>query len=213
MTITIFGATGMVGNRLVHQALAKGFMVKAFGRNVEKLIDMDIWEDKFAAVKGYVFDEEDVAKAIKGSAAVLSVLGGDFSGQDKTRSLGLKNIVKQMQHAGVSRIIAVGGMGILKANEDQMIIDQPSYPAEYLPVGKEHLEAFNYLQNSNLSWTFVCPPEIVDKDSTGRYVTSANYLPAYNQNRISSGNLADFMLAELDNNHYLHQRVGISDAS
>ena len=42
MVITIFGATGMVGTKLVAQALAKGFVVKAFGRNVENLIDTDI---------------------------------------------------------------------------------------------------------------------------------------------------------------------------
>ena len=34
MTITIFGATGMVGKQLVQQALFKGYTVKAFGRNV-----------------------------------------------------------------------------------------------------------------------------------------------------------------------------------
>jgi putative NADH-flavin reductase len=213
MVITIFGATGMVGSKLVVQALAKGFSVRAFGRNVEKLIDMDEWEDKFEAVKGYVFEEADVLDAMKGSEAVLSALGGSFDGKDKTRSLGMKNIVKQMQRAGVDRIIAVGGQGSLNANADSIIMDQPGFPAQYLPVAREHNEAFGYLKNTNLDWTFVCAPDLVNKDADGRFVTSANYPPAYNRNHISTGNLAAFMLSELNDNHYLQQRVGISDAS
>lgn len=213
MVITIFGATGMVGTRLVKQALAKGFVVKAFGRNVEKLIDLDIWEDKFEAIKGYVFDEDDVLNAIKGSAAVLSALGGDFTGVDKTRSLGIKNITEQMEVAGIKRIVAVGGLGVLNAPNGKLIIENPGYPSEYIPVGKEHLEAYNYLKQKNLQYTFVCAPDIKNKDGDGRYVTSANFPPAYNQNHISAGNLAEFMLSEVEANQYIQQKVGISDAS
>jgi uncharacterized protein len=212
MIITIFGATGMVGSRLVKQGLAKGFVVRAFGRNVEKLIDMDLWEDKFEAIKGYVFDEGDVLKAIKGAGAVVSALGGDFSGEDKTRSLGMKNIVEQMKHAGVDRIVALGNMGVLNSTEDKMFMELPNFPSEYLPVAREHFEAYKYLKQSSLDWTFVCAPNINNKNADGRFVTSANYAPAYNQNHISAGNLADFMLSEVENNQYVLQKVGISDA-
>ena len=72
--------------------------------------------------KGYVFDEQDVFEAINGSDAVISVLGGAFDGSDKTRSLGMKNIVKQMEKAGVKRIVAIGGPGVLNAGENKLII-------------------------------------------------------------------------------------------
>ncbi len=213
MVITIFGASGMVGSKLVKQALAQGYIVKAFGRNIDKFIDMDIWEDKFEAIKGYVFDEDDVYNAVKNSAAVLSAVGGDFTGVDKTRSLGMKNIVTQMSKAGVKRILAVGGIGVLNANENKLIMDTPDYPLEYVAVGKEHLEAYNYLKQSHLNYTFVCAPDIKNKDADDHYVTSVNYPPAYNQHHISSGNLANFMIAELGNDQYIQQKVGISDAS
>ena len=212
MKVVIFGATGMVGSRLVREALAKGFYVKAFGRNVSKLIDADIADDRFEAVKGYVFEEDDVYKAIKGSDAVLSALGGDFTGNDKTRSIGMKNIVTQMQKANVNRIIAVGGLGVLQANEDTLIIDTPSYPAQYVAVGKEHQEAFNYLNKSNLQWTFVCPPNIDDADKSGEYVTNSNYPPTADTGHINAGNLAHFMITELEQNKFMKQRVGICNA-
>jgi putative NADH-flavin reductase len=213
MKVTIFGATGMVGSRLVREALAKGFYVKAFGRNVSKLIDADIADERFEAVKGYVFEEDDVYKAIKDSDAVLSALGGDFTGNDKTRSIGIRNIINQMKKADVNRILAVGGLGVLQADEDTLIINSPSYPVQYLAVGKEHREAFNYLKQSNLQWTFICAPMIQDADRNGEYITNANYPPSPDTGHIDAGSLANFMINELEQNHFIKQRVGICNAT
>lgn len=213
MVITIFGATGLVGSRLVKQALAQGFVVKAFGRNVSNLIDADLLSKNLEAIKGYVLDEDDVLKALKGSEAVLSALGGGIDGTDRTRSLGIKNIVRQMNKAGTNRIVAIGGLGVLGTTDDKLIMDLSSYPQEYVAVAKEHYAAYMHLLNSNLNWTFVCPPNINNEDGNGNYVTNLNRPPSPDLNRIAAGNLAAFMLNELKNNQYLNQRVGISDTN
>ena len=95
MNLIIFGATGMVGKQLVKQALYIGHHVKAYGRNVftENLPE----HKELELVQGALFDEKQVLKAIKGCHAVLSALGGSFDGTDVTRSLGMKNIVAQLQ--------------------------------------------------------------------------------------------------------------------
>jgi putative NADH-flavin reductase len=211
MIITIFGATGITGTQLVKQALAKGYTVKAFGRNVDKLIDADLAEDKLQAIKGYVFDEDDVLNAIKGSDAVLSTLGGAFNGEDKARSLGIKNIVNQMTNAGVSRIVALGGQGVLNADEHTIIMDTPGFPSEYLPVSKEHFQAYLYLKESDREWTFLCSPDIRDEEANGKYMINADYPPPQSTHHVSTGNLAHFMLAEIETNRYIRQRVGICD--
>jgi putative NADH-flavin reductase len=210
MLITVFGATGQVGKRITEQALAKGYSVKAFGRNVENLIDRESHEEHFKAIKGYVFDEIEVYNAVKGSDAVISTLGGAFDGTDKTRSLGIKNIVQQMQKAGVKRIVALGGIGVLNAGGNIYIMDTPGYPGIYLPVGREHLAAFNYLKGSQLDWTFVCSPDILNKDATGKYITSIDYPPEPNLGKITAGDLADCMLTELIQNDFIRHRIGIS---
>lgn len=211
MVITVFGATGQVGLRLVRFALLRGHTVKAFGRSIEEMIDEDLRNERFEAIRGYVFDEQQVYDAVKGSDVVLSALGGSFDGTDKTRSLGLKNIVTQMEKAGVKRIVAVGGMGVLNADESTYIIDTPNYPEMYQPVGREHLKAFFVLQASGLDWTFVCPPDILNEDATGLYYTNANYPPEKNNFRITAGDLAQFMLNEASEKKYVGQRVGISN--
>ena len=209
MTIIVFGATGMVGKQLVQQALFKGYQVKAFGRNVYTTDFLN--NDNLQLVQGALFDEKEVFHAVKGCDAVLSALGGGFDGTDKTRSLGIKNIITQMQKAGVKRIIGIGGMGVLNADEDTLLIDKDDYPPEYIPVGKEHLKAYELLKESGLDWTFVCPPNIIDKSPTGAYITAKDYTPAPNNYKINSGDLAMFILNELERNEYVKHRVGISN--
>ncbi len=205
MTITVFGATGMVGKQIVKQALWKGHNVKAFGRNINKL---EIEDDKLELIKGTVFDDEAVENAIKGSDAILSALGGAFDGVDKTRSLGIKKIIEQMKKTGLKRIIAIGGMGVLNTPDGHLIVDSNHYPQQYLPVGKEHLQAFTHLKASNLDWTFVCPPNIIDAEVTGEYKALANF-PPEGESRINSGDLALFMISELERNAFLKSKVGI----
>ena len=209
MNLIIFGATGMVGKQLVQQALFNGHHVKAFGRNV---FTTDLPDNKeLELLQGALFDAGEVYSAIKGCDAVLSAIGGGFDGSDKTRTLGMKNIIAQMQKSGVKRIIAIGGLGVLNAPDDTLLIDCEEYPEQYKAVGKEHQKAWVYLKESGLDWTFVCPPDIKDVGPTGAFTTSANYPPTPNNYKINAGDLAMFMLNELKKNEYVKERVGISN--
>ena len=209
MKLIVFGATGMVGKQLVKQALYNGHTVKAYGRNVftEDLPK----DDNLELVQGALFDAGQVLKAIKGCDAVLSALGGSFDGTDKTRSLGMKNIVEQMEKAGNKRLVAVGGMGVLNADDESLLIDQDNYPQLFIPVGREHQKAFEYLKASDLDWTFVCPPDIINGEATGEFITNTDYPPIPNHYKILAGDLALFMLRELQKNEYVRHRVGISN--
>ena len=209
MNLIIFGATGVVGKQLVKQALYMGHHVRAYGRNVftENLPE----NDNLELIQGALFDEKQVFNAVKGCDAVLSALGGGFDGTDITRSLGMKNIVAQMHKAKLQRIIGIGNMGILNAEEGKLIMDTPDFPPEYIPVCLEHFKAYNFLKDSTLNWTFVCPSDIIDAAATGIYTTNADYPPVKNKYQVNSGDLALFMLNELTKNEYVQQRVGISN--
>ena len=207
MKITVFGATGQVGIEIVKQALWRKHQVTAFGRNV---FDLKMEDYNLHLFKGALFDEAEVLQAVTGADVVLSALGGAFDGSDKTRSLGIKNIIAQMNKAGVKRIIALGGLGILNADEHTLLIDTPSYPAEFIPVGNEHRKAYEYLKASDLDWTFICSPNILNNGPTGNYILSRDYPPQPNKFQINAGDLAQFMLNEAEKNEFVNARVGIS---
>ncbi|MBX2887491.1 MAG: NAD(P)H-binding protein [Ferruginibacter sp.] len=207
MKIVIFGATGMVGKYLVSDALIFKHFVRAFGRNVFTAPFPK--NDNLQLMQGALFDEEQVLNAVEGCEAVLSVIGGSMDGLDKTRSLGMKNIVSQMEKAGVKRIVALGGAGILDG-PNKYIMHEPDYPEEFLAVGMEHLAAYETLVNSTLDWSFICAPNILNEGPTGEFITTANVTPSPNLNKINAGDIALFMLQELDQNRYLKKRIGIS---
>jgi putative NADH-flavin reductase len=211
MNIIVFGATGQVGKRIITEALAKGHNVKAFGRNTHNLIDEESVNDNLEAIIGYVFDADAVADALEGCDVVLSALGGSFDGEDKTRSLGIKIIITQMEKLGIQRIVAVGNQGILEAEDGSLIMEHKDFPPEYLPVAHEHLKAYEYLKNASLQWTMVCPPDIQDADATYQYVTSPNTPPAQSKGHVTAGDIADCMLQEATANQYINTRVGISN--
>jgi putative NADH-flavin reductase len=209
MIVTIFGATGTVGKQLVKQALQKDYTVRAFGRNV---FTAGFPENKnLHLITGALFDKDQVLHAIEGADAVLSALGGATDGTDKTRSLGMKNITEQMQKAGVQRIVAIGGMGSLDAPDGEIFMNRPGYPAKFLAVGREHWQAYQHLVTSGLQWTFVCPPDIIDAESTGLFRTETNTVPEPNSFKINAGDLAMFMLKEMNEKKYIQKRVGISN--
>lgn len=209
MIITVFGATGQAGKQIVTQALAMGYHVRAFGRDVTRMIDEDLRNQQFEAIQGYVFDKKEVKKAVAGSDAVLSALGGSMDVQDKTRSLGIKNICEQMVDTGVKRIVAIGGRGVLKDDEYEYLLHHPDYPQEYTAVGAEHLQAYLFLKEYGLDYTFYCPPNILDANPDGRYMTRADYPPQPDSYRIFTGNLAMSMLQSVQKNEYVQCRVGI----
>ncbi len=209
MKIVIFGATGMVGKQLVQQSLFNGNHVRAFGRNVYTTDYLQT--DNLELVQGALFSESEVFRAIEGCDAVVSSIGGSKDGLDKARTLGLKNIIEQMDKAGVKRFVGIGGMGILNASDRMKIMEEKTFPPEHLAVSMEHLKALEQLEESKLDWTFVCPSMIKNEGPTGAFKTAANHLPEPNNDRINAGDLALFMLNELVRSEFVRQRVGISN--
>ncbi len=115
-----------------------------------------------------------------------------------------------MTKAGVTRIVALGGMAILNSENGSLLIDEPNYPAMYKPVGKEHLQAYLYLKESNLDWTVVGSPDIIDEDATGNFTTKPDF-PVKGKGKINAGDLALFMLSTVPKDEFVKLRVGISN--
>ncbi len=212
MRITVFGANLLLGTRIVHLCIHQGISVTAFARNIDQFIDEDNRTKDLLAVKGYVLDTKDVAKGLKNADAVIVLFNNtSFEPSDKSRSIGIKNIIAQMQLNNIRRIVVLGGMGILQNQEGEFLLDTPEFPAELIPMAKEQLLAYNYLSNSGLDWTYYCPESIIEQDETGLFITNMEELPSTNNHYIYAGDLALSMIQSIKKNAFIHARVGISN--
>lgn len=208
MIITVFGSTGFMGKELVKQALFKYHHVRAYGRHVHTTNYTP--SDRLVTIPGTLFDDKQVLNALTGADAVLLALDSAADGVDKTRSLGVKHIIAQMKIAGITRIMAICGMGILSTESGKLIMEEPGFPPELAATSMEDRLVYNQLGVSGLEWTIMAPPLIKEGSPTGSYFVAKDTLPSPNNYFVYSGDLALFMVNEMQRKDFLYSRVGIS---
>ncbi|HML57999.1 MAG TPA: NAD(P)H-binding protein [Ferruginibacter sp.] len=209
MQITVFGATTLAGKQLVLDGLALNHTMVAFGRNV---FTADFPENDLLILKnGALFDDQDVLNALLGSDAVIAALEGATDGTDVTRSLGMKHIVTQMNRAGIKRIIALGGPGILDGADEQMRMFDEDFPEDEIPLAAEHLKALQWLETSGVEWTMFAAENIIAGSPNGEFTTQVNRLPDSGKKAVTAGNLALCCYQAISKSEFINTRVGISD--
>lgn len=107
MRVTVFGATGAVGQLAVAELLTAGHEVVAYVRNPGKV--PPTWDGRVTVVIGELTDAAAIEKAIAGSDAVVSTLGASMRKVVGTPLVdGARNIVDAMKKHGVSRYVGNG---------------------------------------------------------------------------------------------------------
>lgn len=208
--VIVFGAAGRTGLMVVKNALAAGYKVTAF--IVEH--SYKIAHPNLTVIQGDALNAQSVHKAMMGHDIVISTVGTREIEGDAVNlmSEAMKCFIAAMEDLGIKRVLAVGGLGVLQLNETMQIIEKPDYPAMYKNVGEGHNKVYKVLKPTNLDWTFVCCPDIIDGEKTGKYTTKKDY-PAEGLYQIFTGDLADFLVNEMIENKYLGTRVGICNTA
>ena len=204
MKVLVLGANGRTGFQTVKRALEKGHQVTAFVRHTESL---SLLHPKLTVVQGDALSQESVNKAMKGQEAVITCLS---SNEISHRQVFINHIINAMRENKVKRVIAIGGIGALQASEHLKVYETITFPKEYFEVTQAHIRVLDALLTSRMDFTFVCPPMIPDGDRTGVYKSQESY-PTQGWS-ITTGDLADFMVKELDERKYVGKKVGISNS-
>ena len=178
MKVCILGATGRVGSNIINLALKDSAEVTALARDLNRI---EIQHERLRVIEGNVLNEEDIKKAIEGSDIVISALGTD---QNRTLAKSMPQIIKQMEEAGVHKIITVGTAGILQArtNPNLYRFQSTESKRKTTTAAEDHLAAYKVLSNSNnLCWTVVCPTHLIDGEATEVYRTEKIYCQKVDQ--------------------------------
>lgn len=205
MKITVFGATDILGKYIVREAIALNNEVYAFGRNIftsglQRLENIHL-------LQGTLFDEDQVYNALKDSDAVIVVINPPTDEFDKSRSLGIKNILKQMHKAVKSRLIYVGSTAILSDSSGKMLMENPDFPKESFDQAREDLTVMQLLKESKLQWTYIALPSVKDEEVTGLYKSSTEYIETQNSLDVKAGDAGLFILNELNKNENVNTVV------
>jgi uncharacterized protein len=206
MHLALFGGTGRVGGRVIEYALADGHTVTALARTPpEHTVTGLRW------LAGDVLDAARVDATLVGADAVITALGGEGLVTPGTaRSTGHRLIAAAMDARGIRRIVAVAGGGILDSAAGGLRNEQPTFPAVFRQVTREHMGTWTALRASQTAWTILCPPDIVPGERTGRYRLVIGLMPD-GARRISVENVADCLLRELVSDAHIGERLGIAD--
>ena len=208
MKIVVFGASGRIGKLVVQQALEVEHQITAFVRSLSKL---GIEHPKLTVFQGDVSDAENVKQAIVGQEAVISTLGPNRPHVPGMMETAAKNIVSAMQKHGIKRLLSTTGAGVRDPQDQPKLFDK-FMKAILTLVAREVLldsEAnANIIRNSELNWTIVRFPRLLDGPLTGNY--RVGYIGKDSGSQISRADGADFILRELEMGDYIQKAPIVS---
>jgi putative NADH-flavin reductase len=147
---------------------------------------------------------------IDGAEAVISTLGGGpLANPGMVLSDGMRAIVGAMKQTGLSRVLAVAGSGVLTNGHGRLRSESPDFPEIFAAINREHLGTWEALKSSQLDWTLVCCPDLLDGELTRRYRVTADLLPEGGSS-ISVEDTAAFLLQQVPLTPFVRRRVGIA---
>lgn len=208
MKIVVFGASGRTGLQVVQHALAAGHAVTALARTPAKI---PIEHPSLRIVEGDAMESAAVEAAIAGQEAVISVLGPTRPPVPGMMETAAKNIVAAMKKHHVRRLVSTTGAGVRDPQDRPGLMDRLMKGLLALLAGEVLMDSaanVNVIQDSDLEWTIVRFPRLVDGPRTGK--ARAGYLGRDSGNRISRLDAAEFILKELEAREWLRKMPTLS---
>jgi putative NADH-flavin reductase len=205
--IAVIGGTGRSGRYMIDQLLEKGYQLKALARDPARLLQSG---PNLERVTGNVRDYSSIYGLLQGCDAVISTLGPSKSEPD-TCSISIDHVIHAMQELKIKRYIEVAGLAIdtpgdKKGFQTRMIVYLLRW---FFPdVINDRLKGYLMLSESQLDWTIVRCPMIKPAGATGHIKISLKDCPG---RKISTGDLAVFLVRQLDDDKYIRKAPFISN--
>jgi len=160
MQVTVFGASGKVGSRVIRELVQRGHSVVAFVHSHQLPAS-----DGVRSVQGDIYDRASVEAALIGSQAVISTLGSWGTHEKNVLSTAMEKIIPAMEARGITRIITVTG-NVAAAPGDRSSLQATVSRALFNGIAPKILrdaeDHIARLAASQLSWTVLRSPVMVN---------------------------------------------------
>ncbi|MEH2402769.1 NAD(P)-dependent oxidoreductase [Nostoc sp.] len=207
MKVLVIGAAGKTGRAVVEQAIAGGHQVTAF---VHKADEYEV--SNVRVIEGDATNSVAMDAAVLGQDAVLDTIGGKTPYKATTlESSAAKTIIASMQRNGVRRLVVTSMIGEGDSEANATLYERLLIATFLRGADKDKAAMESAVESSGLEWVILRPAILNDDPAKGN-VRVFDAETGEKAHKITRADLADFMLAQLDTNEYLHQAVTIANS-
>jgi len=205
MRLFVLGATGKTGGVLVAQAVERGHSVTTFGRS----LFTGSQSGEILSIVGNPMSESELADALPGHDAVLSVLGTRGLGATSVLEDGSRATIAAMRKTGVKRLVILSSA----------LLDTHIGLVNRI-VGRTLLRHFSSDQrameklvtSSDLDWTILRPPRMTDSAPDEQSTSTLDDPPDSTGMRITKEEVARVMLDTVENRRHIRELVHVRGA-
>ncbi|MFI8999478.1 NAD(P)-dependent oxidoreductase [Streptomyces sp. NPDC053541] len=211
MKLTVFGATGGIGQEIVRQALDAGHEVTAVVRDPARF---PVTGPRLDVFRSDLSDPAALRPAVAGRDAVLSGLGARNRADAATGVAArlTRAVLRAMEPTTTRRLVVVSAAPVGPVPEGQGVADKAMLAIinSVLKDVYTDLRAMEAeLAASATDWTSVRPPKLTDKPATGRYRRVIGGNPPRGRT-LARADVAHAMLATVDDPATVRQGVGVA---
>lgn len=198
-TIAILGGAGKAGRAVVLAALAAGYRVRVLLRHPALFT---IQHEHLTILLGDARNPEALRQLLVGCAGLLSTLGNPKGEQTPIISLVTNLLISELRNANIRRYVTVTSLYTTAVEQldaaTQQAIDYMA--AHYPQFMADRQRELDLLAASELDWTCVRLPYLLETPAVGTVKTRLDYLPGPT---ITVTDLAQFLVSQLTGNAYI----------
>lgn len=206
MKIAVVAANGKAANKVIDEAVGRGFAVTAFGRKENNTKAQTY-------IQKNLFDL--TADDLKGFDAVVDAFGAWTEDTLPQHSTSLAHLCDILSGTDV-RLLVVGGAGSLYVNPEHTLCvsDSPDFPDMFKPLAGAMAKALGELRaREDVKWTYISPAGDfqADGERSGKYILGGEELTLNDRGEsiISYADFAIAMVDEIENGEHIRQRISV----
>lgn len=209
MRLLLYGATGMVGQRILAEAVERGHAVTAAARNPDRVQA----RTGVTPRQGDVLDADSVTSLAEGHDAIVSAVGPGHAGDPCFLVEAARVLIAAAARTG-TRLVVLGGAACTEDEPGLLPVATTDFAATWMGLALAHRDALELyrLAPASVDWTYVSPAATVELgERTGTYRTGGDQpiVDEQGRSRISAEDLAVAILDEGEQPRHRRQRFTI----
>ncbi|MEV0522385.1 NAD(P)H-binding protein [Streptomyces sp. NPDC050439] len=212
MNITVFGAAGNVGRRVVTEAVARGHEVTAVVRDPARASALP----GAARIRSGDAAEPHTVAVLAAAQDLVITATRPAPGREPELAAVTRALLTGLHATGVRLLLVGGAAGLtLPGTDGTLVVDAPDFPPSLRPIAlacNEQLDACRTTAH-DVDWAYLSPPSLLEPgERTGRFRLGTDELIVDAQG-ISALSMEDLAVALLDEaEHPKHHRARFTAA-